>query len=88
MKQLTIDDVIGTFDYRAESTAKQFLAKKQETPTYAVDFYKNQKQILDWFEVNSPIEAEDVAKGKHGPQIQIVRTYKSDKSLKEIMAMD
>lgn len=86
MKQLTIDNVVGSFDYAATSTAEKFLAKTQKIPTYAVDFFdKNKRQILDWFEVNNELEAEGAAKGKHGCEIQIVRIYVSNRSLREIM---
>lgn len=89
MKQLTIEDVIGSHDYQAKSTVEKFLAKTKTVPTYTVDFFdKNKRQILDWFEVNSELEAEGAAKGKHGYEIQIVRIYVSDRSLQEIMALD
>lgn len=89
MKQLTIEDVIGSCDYQAKSTVEKFLAKSQRIPTYAVDFFdKNKRQVLDWFEANNELEAEGAAKGRHGYEIQIVRIYVSDRSLQEIMELD
>lgn len=89
MKQLTLEDVVGSFDYAATSTAERFLANPIViTPTYAVDFYKNQRQRIDWFEANNRNEAEAAAKGKHGYKIQVVKIYKSNRSLKEIMDLD
>lgn len=88
MKQLTLEDVVGTFDYKAKSTTEQFLAKPQGIPTYAVDFYdKDLRQKLRWFEAKTKSEAEDMARKKYG-EIQIVNTYISDRSLKEIMELD
>ncbi len=63
MKQLTLEDVVGTFDYKAKSTAEQFLAKPQGIPTYAVDFFdKDLRQKLRWFEAKTKSEAEGMAK--------------------------
>lgn len=88
MKQLTLDDVVGSFDYTATSTAERFLAKSQGIPTYAVDFFdKDLRQKLRWFEAKTKSEAEGMAKKKYG-QIQIVNTYISDRTLKEIMELD
>lgn len=86
--QLSFDDILGTFDYKAKSTAEQFLAKPSVITTYAVDFYdKDLRQKLRWFEANTKSEAEGMAKKKYG-QIQIVNTYISDRTLKEIMELD
>lgn len=88
MKQLTLEDVVGSFDYTATSTAEQFLTKPSAITTYAVDFYdKDLRQKLRWFEAKTKSEAEGMAKKKYG-QIQIVKTYISDRSLKEIMELD
>ncbi|MGX5475970.1 hypothetical protein [Bacillus toyonensis] len=85
--QLSFDDILGTFDYKARSTAEQFLAKTSVIATYSVDFYKDQRQSIDWFEAKTKSEAEGMAKKKYG-KIQIVNTYISDRSLKEIMELD
>ncbi|MES9783901.1 hypothetical protein ABWK43_24080 [Bacillus thuringiensis] len=86
--QLSFDDILGTFDYKAKSTAEKFLAKPQGIPTYAVDFFdKDLRQKLRWFEAKTESEAEGMAKKKYG-EIQIVNTYISDRSLKEIMELD
>lgn len=88
VSQLSFDDILGTFDYKAKSTSEQFLAKTQGIPTYTVDFFdKDQRQKLRWFEAKTKSEAEGMAKKKYG-QIQIVNTYISDRSLKEIMELD
>ncbi|TCD28051.1 hypothetical protein [Bacillus wiedmannii] len=87
MKQLTLDDVVGSFDYTAKSTAERFLAKPSVI-TYSVEFYdKDDKWKLRWFEAKSESEAVGMAKDKYG-QIQIVNTYISDRTLKEIMELD
>ncbi|PDY09381.1 hypothetical protein COM83_30515, partial [Bacillus cereus] len=70
-----------------KSTAERFLAKTSVIATYSVDFYKDQRQSIDWFEAETKSEAEGMAKKKYG-KIQIVKTYISDRSLKEIMELD
>lgn len=58
MKQLTLEDVVGSFDYAAKSTSEQFLAKAHVITTYAVEFYdKEEKQRIDWFDVKTESEA-------------------------------
>jgi len=87
MKQLTLEDVVGSFDYAAKSTAEQFLAKPSVL-TYSVEFYdKDDKWKLRWFEAKSESEAVGMAKDKYG-RIQVIDTYISDRSLAEIMALD
>lgn len=87
MKQLTLEDVVGSFDYKAKSTAEQFLTKPSVI-TYSVEFYdKDDKWKLRWFEAKSESEAVGMAKDKYG-RIQIINTYISDRSLAEIMALD
>ncbi|HHT7228064.1 TPA: hypothetical protein ACTZ5W_005390 [Bacillus cereus] len=39
MKQLTLDDVVGSFDYSAKSTADRFLQSDTSVITYSVEFY-------------------------------------------------
>ncbi|PFP32574.1 hypothetical protein COJ93_26405 [Bacillus anthracis] len=86
--QLSLEDILGPFDCEAKSTAEQFLAKPQGIPTYAVDFYdKDLRQKLRWFEAETKGEAEGMARKKYG-KIQIVNTYISDRTLKEIMELD
>ncbi|PFJ14741.1 hypothetical protein COD67_07075 [Bacillus cereus] len=88
MKQLTLEDVVGSFDYTATSTAGQFLANHSVITTYAVDFFdKNLRRKLRWFEAKTRSEAEGMARKKYG-RIQIVDIYISDRTLKEIMALD
>ena len=88
VSQLSFDDILGTFDYKVKSTSEQFLAKTQGIPTYTVDFFdKDQRQKLRWFEAKTKSEAEGMARKKYG-QIQIIKTYISDRTLKEIMELD
>ncbi|MEW9575841.1 hypothetical protein U9K47_10405 [Bacillus toyonensis] len=87
MKQLTLEDVVGSFDYSAKSTAERFLAKTSAITTYSVDFYKDQRQSIDWFEAKTKSEAEGMARKKYG-KIQIVNTHISERTLKEIMELD
>ncbi|MGX5519405.1 hypothetical protein [Bacillus cereus] len=87
MKQLTLEDVVGSFDYTATSTADKFL-KRNSVMTYSVEFYdKDEKWKLRWFEAKSESEAIEMAKRKYG-KIQIITTYISDRSLEEIMNLD
>ncbi|MBJ8031042.1 hypothetical protein [Bacillus cereus group sp. N21] len=88
MKQLTLEDVVGSFDYSAKSTAERFLQRDTSVITYSVEFYdKDEKWKLRWFEAKSESEAVGMAKEKYG-RIQIIDTYISDRTLAEIMALD
>ncbi|PEU05198.1 hypothetical protein COK06_12980 [Bacillus cereus] len=88
MKQLTLEDVVGSFDYSAKSTSDKFLQRDTSVITYSVEFYdKDDKWKLRWFEAKSESEAVGMAKDKYG-RIQIINTYISDRSLAEIMELD
>ncbi|HDR3494246.1 hypothetical protein SAMN04487767_10675 [Bacillus wiedmannii] len=87
MKQLTLEDVVGSFDYTATNTAEKFL-KRNSVMTYSIEFYdKDEKWKLRWFEAKSERDAIEMAKKKYG-QIQIITTYISDRTLEEIMNLD
>ncbi|PFZ08414.1 hypothetical protein COL60_16440 [Bacillus pseudomycoides] len=88
MKQLTLEDVVGSFDYRAKSTADKFLQRVTSVMTYSVEFYDvDGKWKLRWFEAKSESEAVGMAKDKYG-RIEIINTYISDRTLEEIMNLD
>ncbi|MHA4164128.1 hypothetical protein [Bacillus cereus] len=87
MKQLTLEDVVGSFDYTATNTAEKFL-KRNSVMTYSIEFYdKDEKWKLRWFEAKSESEAIEMAKQKYG-KIQIITMYISDRTLEEIMNLD
>ncbi|ENJ6138897.1 hypothetical protein J8Y17_27855 (plasmid) [Bacillus cereus] len=87
MKQLTLEDVVRSFDYTATNTAEKFL-KRNSVMTYSIEFYdKDEKWKLRWFEAKSESEAIEMAKQKYG-KIQIITTYISDRTLEEIMNLD
>ncbi|MGG0179261.1 hypothetical protein ABEY32_00245 [Bacillus tropicus] len=87
MKQLTLEDVVGSFDYTATNTAEKFL-KRNSVMTYSIEFYdKDEKWKLRWFKAKSESEAIEMAKQKYG-KIQIITTYISDRTLEEIMNLD
>ncbi|WP_212934919.1 hypothetical protein [Bacillus hominis] len=89
MKQLTLDDVVGSFDYAATSTSERFLAKTPVITTYAVEFYdKEEKQRIDWFDVKTESEAWSAAVKEHGKGIQKIGITRSDRTRDEIMALD
>lgn len=89
MKQLTLEDVVGSFDYAATSTSERFLAKTPVITTYAVEFYdKEEKQRIDWFDVKTESEAWSVAVKEHGKGIQKIGITRSDRTRDEIMALD
>ncbi len=57
MKQLTIDDVMGSFNYNVISTSEKFL-----NPSYEVHFYdKEERQKMDCFDAKTEFEAWDAA---------------------------
>ncbi|PEO48122.1 hypothetical protein [Bacillus pseudomycoides] len=88
MKQLTLEDVVGSFDYSAKSTVDRFLQRDTSVITYSIEFYdKNKKWKLRWFEAKSESESVGMAKAKYG-RIEIINTYISDRSLAEIMNLD
>ncbi|RAN79497.1 hypothetical protein [Bacillus sp. SRB_331] len=88
MKQLTLEDVVGSFEYAAKSTSDKFLQRDTSVITYSVEFYdKDDKWKIRWFEAKSESAAVGMAKDKYG-RIQIINTYISDRTLAEIMALD
>lgn len=88
MKQLTLEDVVGSFDYSAKSTAEKFLQRDTSVMTYSVEFYDvDGKWKLRWFEAKSESKAVGMAKDKYG-RIEIINTYISDRTLAEIMELD
>lgn len=89
MKQLTLEDVVGSFDYAATSTSERFLAKTPVITTYAVEFYdKEEKQRIDWFDVKTESEAWSTAVKEHGKGIQKIGITRSERTRDEIMALD
>ncbi|MGH1293810.1 hypothetical protein [Bacillus cereus] len=88
MKQLTLEDVVGSFDYAAKSTSDKFLQNNTSVITYAIEFYDmDGKWKLRWFEAKSKSETMGMAKDKYG-RISIIDTYISDRTLEGIMALD
>lgn len=62
MKQLTLEDVVGSFDYAARSTSERFL-QRNSVMTYSIEFYdKDEKWKLRWIEAGSEGEAIGMAK--------------------------
>ncbi|MGE6850742.1 hypothetical protein ACQKGB_27170 [Bacillus tropicus] len=87
MKQLTLEDVVGGFDYAATSTADKFL--QHSVITYEVHFYdQDERQKIDWFDVNTESEAWGAAVKEHGKGIQKIAIKHSKRTRKEIMALD
>ncbi|QEL82334.1 hypothetical protein DN407_27525 (plasmid) [Bacillus sp. JAS24-2] len=87
MKQLTLGDVVGSFDYTTTSTVNKFL-KRNSVMTCSVEFYdKDEKWKLRWFDAKSESRAIEMAKKKYR-KIQIITTYISDRTLEEIMNLD
>jgi hypothetical protein len=89
MKQLTLDDVVGSFDYAAKSTAEQFLAKPSVITSYEVHFYdQEEKQKLDCFDADTESEAWDEAIKEHGKGIQKIEIKHSNRTRAEFLALD
>ncbi|MEW9595792.1 hypothetical protein U9R71_20485 [Bacillus toyonensis] len=89
MKQLTLEDVVGSFDYSAKSTAERFLAKTSVITTYEVHFYdQDERQKIDWFDVKNESEAWSAAVKEHGKGIQKIGITISSRTRDEIMALD
>ncbi|MCU5407804.1 hypothetical protein OCA16_25000 [Bacillus cereus] len=84
MKQLTIDDVIGSFCYNAISTSEKFL-----NPSFEVHFYdKEERQKMDCFDAKTEVEAWNAAIEEHGKGIQKIRITSSDRTRAEFLALD
>ncbi|MED3540012.1 hypothetical protein ABEX53_28725 [Bacillus toyonensis] len=84
MKQLTIDDVIGSFNYNAISTSEKFL-----NPSYEVHFYdKEERQKMDCFDARSEAEAWNSTLEEHGNGIRKIRITYSKRTRTEFLALD
>ncbi|PHA39324.1 hypothetical protein COF06_12065 [Bacillus wiedmannii] len=84
MKQLTIDDVVGSFDYNAISTSEKFL-----NLSYEVHFYdKEGRQKMDCFDAKSETEAWNATIEEHGKGIQKIRINRSNRTRVEFLALD
>ncbi|MHC2836256.1 hypothetical protein [Bacillus sp. F9_6S_D1_P_5] len=87
MKQLTLEDVVGSFDYTATSTADRFL--QHTVITYEVHFYdQDERQKIDWFDVETEDEAWSMTVKEHGKGIQKIRLTVSNRTRDEIMSLD
>ncbi|MDO6633230.1 hypothetical protein P9Z94_07650 [Bacillus thuringiensis] len=84
MKQLTIDDVIGSFCYSAISTSEKFL-----NPSFEVYFYdKEERQKMDCFDAKTEAEAWNAAIKEHGKCIQKIMITNSNRTRAEFLALD
>ncbi|HDR8199893.1 TPA: hypothetical protein QC291_001532 [Bacillus cereus] len=89
MKQLTLEDVVGSFDYTAKSTAEQFLAKPSVITSYEVHFYdQDEKQKMDCFDTNTESKAWNAALEEHGKGIQKIEIKRSNRTRAEFLALD
>ncbi|PEU76777.1 hypothetical protein CN386_16185 [Bacillus cereus] len=84
MKQLTIDDVMGSFNYNAISTSEKFL-----NPSYEVHFYdKEDRQKMDCFDAKTEAEAWNATIKEHGKGIQKIGINHSKRTRAEFLALD
>ncbi|HDR8502396.1 hypothetical protein OCB08_21900 [Bacillus cereus] len=89
MKQLTLEDVVGSFDYAARSTAEQFLAKPSVITSYEVHFFdQDEKQKMDCFDTDTESEAWNAAIEEHGKGIQKIEIKHSNRTRAEFLALD
>ncbi|MGN4759708.1 hypothetical protein ACTFRK_28200 [Bacillus cereus group sp. MYBK227-2] len=89
MKQLTLEDVVGSFDYAARSTAEQFLAKPSVITSYEVHFFdQDEKQKMDCFDTKTESEAWNAAIEEHGKGIQKIEIKYSNRTRAEFLALD
>lgn len=89
MKQLTLEDVVGSFDYAAKSTAERFLAKPSVITSYEVHFYdQDERQKMDCFDADTESEAWDAAVKEHGKGIQKIKIKRSNRTRAEFLALD
>ncbi|WP_144517504.1 hypothetical protein [Bacillus thuringiensis] len=84
MKQLTIDDVIGSFCYDAISTSEKFL-----NLSFEVYFYdKEGRQKMDCFDAKTEAEAWNAAIEEHGECIRNIMITFSNRTRAEFLALD
>lgn len=89
MKQLTLEDVVGSFDYAARSTAEQFLAKPSVITSYEVHFFdQDEKQKMDCFDTKTESEAWNAAIEEHGKGIRKIEIKRSNRTRAEFLALD
>ncbi|GAB6454789.1 hypothetical protein bcgnr5383_51830 [Bacillus cereus] len=89
MKQLTLEDVVGSFDYAARSTAEQFLAKPSVITSYEVHFFdQDERQKMDCFDTNTESKAWNAALEEHGKGIQKIEIKRSNRTRAEFLALD
>lgn len=89
MKQLTLEDIVGSFDCKAKSTAEQFLAKTSVITSYEVHFYdQEERQKLDCFDADTESEAWNEAIKEHGKGIQRIKIKHSNRTRAEFLALD
>lgn len=89
MKQLTLEDVVGSFDYAARSTAERFLAKPSVITSYEVHFFdQDEKQKMDCFDTKTESEAWNAAIEEHGKGIQKIEIKYSNRTRAEFLALD
>lgn len=87
--QLSFDDILGTFDYKAKSTAEKFLAKPSVIASYEVHFYdQDERQKMDCFDADSESEAWNAAIEEHGKGIQKIGINHSNRTRTEFLALD
>lgn len=87
--QLSFDDILGTFDYKAKSTAEQFLAKPSVITSYEVHFYdQDERQKMDCFDTDTESEAWNAAVDEHGKGIQKIEIKHSNRTRAEFLALD
>ncbi|PHE75162.1 hypothetical protein [Bacillus wiedmannii] len=87
--QLSFDDILGTFDYKAKSTAEQFLATSSAITSYEVHFYdREKKQKLDCFDADTESEAWNEAIKEHGKGIQKIKIKHSNRTRAEFLTLD
>ncbi len=84
MKQLTIDDVMGSFNYNAISTSEKFL-----NPSYEVHFYdKEERQKMDCFDAKTEIGSLECNNRRAWKGIQKIRITYSNRTRAEFLALD
>ena len=88
MKQLTLEDVVGSFDYAAKSTADKFLQHSVIT-SYEVHFFdQDERQKMDCFDTDTENEAWNAAIEEHGKGIQKIEIKHSNRTRTEFLALD
>ncbi|WP_346656152.1 hypothetical protein [Bacillus sp. TH13] len=86
---MVLPHLVGTFDYKAKSTAEQFLAKPSVITSYEVHFYdQDKRKKMDCFDTDTESKVWIAAIEEHGNGIQKIEIKYSNRTRAEFLVLD